>query len=100
MLFGPKAMSRNTVSSKSWYSGYWNTSPTWNRTARSSALSAWMSAPPKSTWPPVGFRRPFRCWMKVLLPLPVWPMTPSSSPSSMESDISSIATFSNGVPWL
>ena len=28
IFFGPKAMSLYTVSSNSWYSGYWNTSPT------------------------------------------------------------------------
>jgi hypothetical protein len=33
MFFGPKAMSLYTVSSKSWYSGYWNTSPTLKRTS-------------------------------------------------------------------
>ena len=31
---GPKAMSLYTVSSNSWYSGYWNTRPTWKRTCR------------------------------------------------------------------
>lgn len=28
MFFGPNMMSFRTVSSKSWYSGYWNTMPT------------------------------------------------------------------------
>ena len=45
MFFGPKAMSLYTVSSKSWYSGYWNTSPTLKRTSRVASLVAKMSCP-------------------------------------------------------
>ena len=40
MLRGPKEMSLYTVSSKSWYSGYWNTSPTLKRMSRSLVLSS------------------------------------------------------------
>ena len=69
-----------TVSSKSWYSGYWNTSPTRNRTSRIFLGSAQMSFPLSSTWPEVGRRRPLRCWISVDFPEPVWPMMPRNSP--------------------
>ena len=78
---GPKAMSLSTVSSNSWYSGYWNTSPTFLRTARRSVPLAHRSTPSTSTVPEVGFTSPFKCCTRVLLPLPVWPISPTSSPS-------------------
>ena len=34
----------------------------------------------RSTWPEVGFSRPFRCWIRVDFPEPVWPMMPTISP--------------------
>ena len=45
MLRGPKEMSLYTVSSKSWYSGYWKTRPTLKRTSRVASLLAKMSSP-------------------------------------------------------
>ena len=80
MFLGPKEMSLYTVSSKSWYSGYWNTSPTWKRVWRVVLGSDQMSVPRNSTWPEVGLSRPFRCWIRVDLPEPVWPMMPRHSP--------------------
>ena len=38
MFLGPKEISLYTVSSKSWYSGYWNTSPTWKRVCAGALL--------------------------------------------------------------
>ena len=100
MFLGPKAISLYTVSSKSWYSGYWNRSPTRKRTCRVVSLVEWMSCPSKRTWPELGFSRPFRCWMKVLLPEPVWPMMAMNSPRSAEKSTFSTATRSKGVPSL
>ena len=80
MLVGPKAISLYTVSPKSWYSGYWNTSPTAKRKERSFALSAHRSSSPMYILPEVGAKRPLKCWMRVDFPEPVWPMTPRNSP--------------------
>lgn len=63
-------------------------------------LARWMSSPSKSTVPDVGASRPLRCWMNVLLPEPVWPMMPTNCPAGMARSISSMATFSKGVPAL
>ena len=100
MFFGPKAMSLYTVSSKSWYSGYWKTRPTLKRTSRVASLLAKMSCPSQYTVPLVGASRPFRCCMKVLLPEPVWPMTATSSPGRNSTFTPCTAVFSNGVPTL
>lgn len=93
-------MSLSTVSSKSWYSGYWNTMPTRNRTLRIFFGSAQMSLPSSNTWPPVGRSRPLSIWMRVDFPLPVWPITPRSSPFSTWMETCSTAAFSKGVPTL
>ena len=100
MFLGPNMMSLSTVSSKSWYSGYWNTMPTWKRTARIFLGSAQMSLPFSSTWPEVGRSRPLSIWMRVDLPLPVWPITPRNSPFSTWMFTPSTAVFSKGVPGL
>ena len=100
MFLGPKAMSWYTVSSKSWYSGYWNTSPTWQRTCRVRSLDSQISVPSKSTWPEVGFSRPLRCWIRVDFPDPVRPMTARYSPGAAEKSTLSRAVCSKGVPWL
>ena len=42
--------------------------------------SAQMSSPSSSTGRRSGLSRPFRCWISVDLPLPVWPMMPKNSP--------------------
>ena len=93
MFLGPNMMSFKTVSSKSWYSGYWNTMPTWNRTCRIFLGSAQMSCPLRSTWPEVGRIRPLNIWMRVDLPLPVCPMIPTNSPSRMDRETFSTAVF-------
>ncbi len=46
-----------TLSSKSWYSGYWNTRPTLKRTSRMRLGSAQMSRPSRVIVPPVGSRK-------------------------------------------
>ena len=71
MFVGPKAMSLYTVSSKSWYSGYWNTSPTLNLIALRVNLSLLISSPPQSTAPEVGWSSALRCCIKVDFPEPV-----------------------------
>ena len=80
-LRGPKPTSFSTVSSKSWYSGYWNTRPTSRRISIRLCPFSPTSTPPTITWPGSGRIRAFRCAMSVDLPLPVWPMTPTNSPS-------------------
>ena len=50
------------------------------------------------TRPSVGFKSPFKCWMRVDLPEPVWPITPMISPPSISRLTWSTATFSKGVP--
>ena len=39
-----------------------------------------ISRPLKRTRPEVGLSSPLRCWMRVDLPEPVWPMMPRYSP--------------------
>ena len=99
-LRGPKPTSFSTVSSKSWYSGYWNTSPT----SRRISMRLWpfspTSTPPTNTWPGSGRMRALRWAMSVDLPLPVWPMTPTKSPSRMVRETSSSARVSKGVPGI
>ena len=97
MFFGPKATSLYTVSSKSWYSGYWNTSPTRKRTSRIFLGSSQMSRSPRRTLPLVGRRRPLRCWIRVDFPEPVWPMTPRNSPSMISMFTSLTALRQKGV---
>ena len=74
--------------------------PTWKRTARIFLGSAQMSLPFSSTWPEVGRSRPLSIWMRVDLPLPVWPITPRNSPFSTWMFTPSTAVFSKGVPGL
>ena len=100
MFLGPKAMSLYTVSSNSWYSGYWNTSPTMKRNLRMSAGFAQMSCPSTSTWPSVGFKMPLKWVMRVLLPDPVEPMMPTKPPSSTAKSTFSSATVASGMPAL
>ena len=100
MFSGPKAMSLAQVSSKSWYSGYWNTSPTRKRKDRRSLPSAHISLPSTMIFPEVGRLRPLKWPMRVDLPLPVEPMMPTKSPSSMEKLTSSRAAVSSGMPGL
>ena len=100
MLPGPKAISLYTVSSNSWYSGYWNTRPTWKRTCRIFLGSAQMSFPSSRMRPWVGRSSPLRCWIRVDLPEPVWPMMPRNSPGMISRLTSSTALRWNGVPAL
>ena len=97
---GPKATSFFTVSSNSWYSGYWNTSPTARRTAIRSVSLSPRSMPSTSTTPLSDFSSPFRWEISVLLPLPVWPMMPINSPLSMCMHTSLRAFASKGVPGI
>ena len=78
-LRGPKATSSATVAAKSWFSGYWNTTPTRPRTSLAAPFSA-TSRPKATTRPFVGCKMPFMCWMRVDLPEPVWPAMPKNSP--------------------
>ena len=98
MFRGPNAISFATVSSKIWYSGYWNTSPTRNRTWRICAFSAQISFPSRRMLPSVGFSSPFRCCINVDLPDPVCPMIPTKEPDSISRSTWSTAVFSKGVP--
>jgi CheY-like chemotaxis protein len=41
---------------------------------------------------------PFKCWISVDFPDPVWPMSPTNSPSLISRDTLSKALYSNGVP--
>ena len=86
---------REDVAANSWYSGYWNTSPTLPRQACAARLSA-RSCPSSSTRPRVGCTRPFMCWMRVLLPLPVCPAMPRNSPSSSANVMSRSAQTASG----
>ena len=94
-LRGPNATSSRTVAANSWYSGYWNTRPTLPRQACAARLSA-RSCPSSSTRPRVGCTRPFMCWMRVLLPLPVCPAMPRNSPSSSANVMSRSAQTASG----
>ena len=98
MFFGPKAMSLYTVSSNSWYSGYWNTSPTLNRTSRIFFGSAHISFPSSRMRPEVGCKSPLRCCISVDLPEPVCPMIPKNSPLPTVRLSPSTALRWNGVP--
>ena len=98
MFFGPKAMSLYTVSSNSWYSGYWNTNPTLKRTSRIFFGSAQMSFPSRRIRPDVGCKSPFRCCISVDLPDPVCPITPKNSPAPTVMLSPSTALRWNGVP--
>ena len=92
MFLGPKPTSSRTVSAKSWYSGYWNTMPTRARMRGRCFLSA-VSRPSTSTRPALGSSRPLRCWTRVVLPQPVWPMTDKNSPSRISNDTSFTAAL-------
>ena len=50
--------------------------------------------------PEVGLFSPLKWLMRVDLPLPVEPITPTKSPSSMEKDTSSRAAVASGIPGL
>ena len=100
MLRGPNEMSRRTVSSNSWYSGYWNTSPTLNANRCTCFGSAQTSSPPTKTCPDVGRFSPFRSDTSVDLPEPVCPIRPVMTPPCIVSDTSSSATLRNGVSGL
>ena len=97
-LRGPKPTSFSTVSSKSWYSGYWNTSPT----SRRISMRLWPLLPHVHAADEhvarLGADEALRWAMSVDLPLPVWPMTPTKSPSRMVRETSSSARVSKGVP--
>ena len=54
-------------------------------------------SPLKRTEPDVGFSRPFISWIKVDLPLPVWPIMPTSSLLFIFKETPSMAVFSKGV---
>ncbi len=97
-FFGPKATSFATVSSKSWYSGYWKTSPTRLLTSTILQLPSVMHWPSTYMLPSHGLRSPFRCCKSVDLPEPVCPITPQISPSPIEKDTSSSARVSPGMP--
>jgi hypothetical protein len=98
MFFGPKAMSLYTVSSNSWYSGYWNTNPTLKRTSRIFFGSSQISFPSRRIRPDVGCKSPFRCCISVDLPDPVCPITPKNSPAPTVMLSPSTALRWNGVP--
>ena len=53
--------------------------------------------PRRKTLPEEGFSSPFRCWMKVLLPEPVWPMTTTSWPSYISTSMSYGRFFKGGA---
>ncbi len=82
-FLGPNAISAATVSSNTCCSGNWNTKPTFWRKARRLAPFSQISRPSTRTCPEVGFKSPFKCWIKVDLPEPVGPIKPTNSPSSM-----------------
>ena len=66
-------------------------------TAKRSFFSDFLSeadSPSTVTSPSCNFTNPLRCWMSVLLPLPVQPMSPTNSPSSMQKLTPSRARFS------
>lgn len=62
--------------------------------------SAHMFTPSSSTSPEAGFSRPLSSCTKVLLPEPVWPISPVMSPASKEQLTPSSAARSNGVSGL
>ena len=84
------------VSSKSWYSGYWNTRPVRKRKSRIFSGSAHRSRPSMKILPLVGLFRPFIWVIRVLLPEPVAPMMPTKSPSSTSKLTSSSAVTAVG----
>ena len=97
-LRGPKATSSATVAAKSWFSGYWNTTPTRPRTSLAAPFSA-MLLPKATTRPLVGCRMPFMCWMRVDLPDPVCPAMPKNSPlRTLRETLSSAQSASGELP--
>ena len=97
-LRGPKATSSATVAAKSWFSGYWNTTPMRPRTSLAAPFSA-MSLPKATTRPLVGCRMPFMCWMRVDLPDPVCPAMPKNSPlRTLRETLSSAQSASGEFP--
>ena len=57
-----------------------------------------MFLPESRISPEVGARRPFRCWIRVDFPEPVWPMMPRNSPYSTVKLTSWTASRWKGVP--
>ena len=67
----------------------WKTKPImrFRKSARSFADAPEISWPSSQYWPEVGWSRQPRMFIKVLLPEPLTPMSATSSPRSMDSDI-------------
>jgi hypothetical protein len=93
---GAKATSSSTVGAKSAASGNWKTSPTLRRSSLFFNVVA--STPSTSTSPPAGTSNKFMCRTRVLLPEPVPPTMPNTSPGSTVSETPRSASTSNGVP--
>ena len=70
------------------------------RISRVNFTSFQISSPSKSTRPDVGFRSPLKCWIRVDLPDPVCPISPTNSPRWMDKLTSRSAARSNGVSAL
>ena len=86
-FIGPKATSLRTVSSNSWYSGYWNSIPTHGAQALKVGLFGgevyivYLYASRGQLY------KPLMCWTSVDLPLPVEPIMPTISPSFIVTDM-------------
>ena len=91
-------MSLYTVSSKSWYSGYWNTSPTWKRTSRIFLGSAQMSFPSSRICPDVGSQQAVQMLNQGGLAGAGVADDPKNSPSYTSKLMSSTALRWKGVP--
>src|SRR5437867_13394844 len=72
-------LSRTVISGKRWMGGTVRPMP---RRYTTSALRPVMSSPRKNTWPAEGWSTPVTQLKSVVLPDPLGPMSPSSSPGS------------------